>query len=854
MTKNNYKLKGTVTACFMVVSLFAQAQLTPLEGIKICLDPGHGGQDSNDRPTELGVGTTYYEAAANWEVIGYLDTMLVKLGAATKVTRITDDPDSPLREPSLSDRVQVANAFGADYFHSFHTNGSDNRTANYTLVLYAGSADNNPDDPNALAMAEIMTDELFVYMRTTNAIARADIPFTGFTNGLGVLNNLNMPGTLSECSFHSNLNEGRRLMSSAYRKAAAWACVKSFLAYYEKPTLPYGEVGGIVTDREGNALNGIKVTLSSLSGNEKVFNGDQFLNGYFLFDRLAPGEYNVLFEKSGYDPQLKTITVSEGKYTEIDAALGVEGGAPEAPILKYVAPYGIDGVRAAWQANGELTLLGYRLYYATDDTQEQWALAADENTLTKAVTDISIASKSDFIDVPDNDVYHFKLVAVVELGAESTSAFTFSRSSGDTGDKILIVDGFDRRDGSFSETYHTFSADYLQAIRETRSAEVTTTRNEHLDDASLSLSNYDLVVWYLGDESTVDETFDASEQSLIKTYLESGGKLLVSGSEVAWDLGARGSEADNNFLSTYLKTQYVRDGSVLFTPAKGVVGTAFEGLEIPFGITYPEDYPDDILPASGAITIFDYNIEDTHGGIAYKGKLGAGTQDGGVIYISFPLETSDPKFQKLVMNASLNYLEVGVAKSAAPIAIDDVADTSTDGLVTIDVLSNDRDINEDLDASSLAIVSQPTHGAVTMMEGKVRYQIDADEGFVGIDAFEYQVSDVGGLVSNTARVDVTVQEVLIVLSSLNLSEEPYKLYPNPSKGTAYLEVLHEEGTADVISWKIFDLEGRQVRSDHVRLRVGSNKLNLNTETLSSGIYLIEILNDNRSQQYKLTKK
>lgn len=829
----------------------AHGQLTPLAGAKICLDPGHGGQDSNDRPTELGVGKTYYESDANWEVIGYLDTMLVKLGAETKVTRVTNDPDSPLREPSLSDRVQVGNAFGSDYFHSFHTNGSDNQSANYTLVLYAGSADDNPDDPNARAMAEIMTDELFVYMRTTNAIARADIPFTGFTNGLGVLNNLNMPGTLSECSFHSNIDEGRRLMSSAYRKAAAWACVKSFLAYYEKPELPYGEIGGIVTDREGNPLNGINVTINPGEADEKKFTGDVYLNGYFFFDWLAAGEYQVMFEKSGYDPQLQTVTVTEGNYSQIDVSLGVEGSAPAVTSLKYVAPLGTDGIKAAWKPNGELTLIGYRLYYATDDTQENWALVANENTLTKTTTEVSIDSKSDFLVVPDQEVYHFKLVAVAESGAESESGFSFSRSSNALGDKLLIVDGFDRRDGSFQEEYHTFSADYFKAISDTRTAHVTTTLNEYIGDETLSLADYDLVVWYLGDESTVDETFSATEQALLKVYLENGGKLLVSGSEIAWDLGSRGSEADKDFLNNYLKVQFVRDGSSLYTPAKGIVGTAFEGLEIPFGITYPEDYPDDISPASGAIAVFDYNIEGTHGGVAYKGKIASGDQEAAIVYLSFPLETTEEKFQKLVMDAALEYLVVGTEKPSAPVAIDDTGATATDGLVTIDVLANDRDINDDIDGTTLSVVSEPLHGSLTISDAKFVYQ--AVEDYEGVDIFSYTITDAAGLTSNVATVTLAVQ--LIVLSAeTGFSEERVTLYPNPSQNTVYLKIEINEGAMTETRWQIYDMKGRELLTDNVRLKPGNHVINLNTEALSQGTYLVQVHSGERSHTLKLIKK
>lgn len=645
--------------CVAVISK-AQAQLSPLDGIKICLDPGHGGQDSDDRETDLGVGTLYYEAAANWEAVGYLDSMLTSLGAVTKLTRLTDDPDAPDRDPSLSDRVQVGNAFGADYFHSFHTNGVANQEVNYSLILYAGPEDGIADFPESFIMAEIMDDEIFKVMRTTTTFARADIPFTGFTNGLGVLNNLNMPSTLSEASFHSNLNEGRRLMNSAYRKSAAWSIVKSFLKFYNQDALPFGEVGGLVTDNDGNALNDIEITFAPGTPQEKVYNGDQFLNGYYMFDRINPGTYDVRFDKFGYEAQIKSITIEAGLYTEIDASLNVVGGAPSEPKLTFIGNPGTEtGVSAAWEQNPETTLLGYRLYYAIDDSLNNWALAADENLLTATTTTIAIASADSFLVIPSNPVHHFKLTAVATSGAESEAGDIYSRSSNAAGDKILIVDGFDRVTASYQEEFHDFATDYLIAIRDSRSAVVHTAANEAIIDGQINPEDYEMVVWFVGDESTNSETFSLEEQMKVSAFLKSGGKLLATGSEIAWDLGNRGDSLDRVFLNNYLKASYVGDGAINFTPATGIVGTDFANLTINFGIAYVEDFPDDIAPENGAISILDYAVDGARAGVAYRGLFPEGTEEGGVVYVSFGIETANPGAQRLLIKDALNYLDVG---------------------------------------------------------------------------------------------------------------------------------------------------------------------------------------------------
>lgn len=647
------------------------AQFTQLANARICLDPGHGGHDSNDRPTNLGLPIIYYESDANWQAVNYTDTLLRAFGAQVKLTKTTNDPSAPDRDPSLSDRVQVANAFNSDYFHSFHTNGANNPDANYTLVLYAGPSDGNADDPNALAMAQIMDDELYEYMKTTFAIARADIPFTGFTNGLGVLNGLSMPGTLSEASFHSNLNEGRRLMSSAYRKAAAWGITKSFLKYYEEALPTTGELGGVVTDQSGNAINGIKVTLNPGTEDEKVFIGDDFLNGFYFFDWLEPGGYPVLYEKEGYISQMKTINITNGNYREEDITLTDPNAAPSIPkLLSLSNPSQGSGVLAEWVPNSEVNLLGYRLYYAVDDGLSDWELAADEMVITSEMSSISIDGSDDFIVVPSSDVYHFRLTAVAESGAESSFDDIYSRSSNSGGDKILIVDGFDRYTGSasFSQNRHDFATDYYNSIRDSKYAQVHTTANETVEDGSAILNDYDLVVWFLGDESTADETFSDLEQDIIEDYLKSGGKLFVSGAEVAWDLDQKGSASDKSFFTNYMKASYQTDGASNYTPAKGIAGSFFEGLTLEFGIAYPEDYPDDIDPVGGATSILNYNVSGTRAGVAFKGSFGSSDENGGLVYIGFPLETTSISDQRDMMKRVLEYLEIG---SDVPVSVQD---------------------------------------------------------------------------------------------------------------------------------------------------------------------------------------
>jgi predicted GH43/DUF377 family glycosyl hydrolase len=97
-------------------------------------------------------------------------------------------------------------------------------------------------------------------------------------------------------------------------------------------------------------------------------------------------------------------------------------------------------------------------------------------------------------------------------------------------------------------------------------------------------------------------------------------------------------------------------------------------------------------------------------------------------------------------------------ENTPPTANDDTATTEEDVAVTVDVTANDSDDDGNLDLTSVAIVSAPTHGtAVPNADGTVTYTPDAD--YHGSDSFTYTVDDDDGATSNEATVTVTINDV-----------------------------------------------------------------------------------------------
>lgn len=156
----------------------------------------------------------------------------------------------------------------------------------------------------------------------------------------------------------------------------------------------------------------------------------------------------------------------------------------------------------------------------------------------------------------------------------------------------------------------------------------------------VGLPFYRAVVWSLGEESTADETFSALEQGLATSYLNGGGRLLVHGAEVGWDLDANGSASDRSFYRNGLGATYVADDAATYALAAGVPGTVSAGLPASgfdngTGGTYHVDYADVLAPTTAASTVC----------LRYGNGLAAGIQKvdaatgARVVHFGFPLET-----------------------------------------------------------------------------------------------------------------------------------------------------------------------------------------------------------------------
>ena len=202
-----------------------------LEGVRICIDPGHGG-DAHKHGYKRGP-TGVREAEMNLRVAQYLRDLLVHVGAEVKLTREGDN------DLSLADRAKVADDWDADLFISCHHNATNNTEANRTTVWYHGTVDDRPDNLDlARHLCEGLFDSLQIPQLTGIPLKSDQLMYE---SGFGVLRAANKTAALCETSFYTNPEEEQRLRDPEYNLREAYGMFMG-LARYAAGGLPTASI------------------------------------------------------------------------------------------------------------------------------------------------------------------------------------------------------------------------------------------------------------------------------------------------------------------------------------------------------------------------------------------------------------------------------------------------------------------------------------------------------------------------------------------------------------------------------------------------------------------------------------
>lgn len=183
----------------------ASAARKDLSGIKIVIDPGHGGKDSGALgPSGL------RESNTALSISKHLRNYLTKAGAKVIMTR-EDDRFIPLPE-----RANIANRAKAQRFVSVHLNSAANRGANRTETYF--------HKPAAAKMAGRIQGNMIGKLGFANGGSK--------TADFAVIKRTNMPGILTESAFISNPRVEAKLKTDSFKRKTAQAIYKGIMADY----------------------------------------------------------------------------------------------------------------------------------------------------------------------------------------------------------------------------------------------------------------------------------------------------------------------------------------------------------------------------------------------------------------------------------------------------------------------------------------------------------------------------------------------------------------------------------------------------------------------------------------------
>lgn len=348
-----------------------------------------------------------------------------------------------------------------------------------------------------------------------------------------------------------------------------------------------------------------------------------------------------------------------------------------------------SAITVSWSAPvsgaGSSAPTGYVVYRSTDG----FGFGNPVSVTTAGTTSLTLTN------IPVDTTLYFRVAAVNAGGESFPSESVGCRISSVAAEpSILVVNAFDRFErtlnprqtptsGNYRPLGHDNNGGTMERVipRKANAFDYITSygaalgtvgrgfdscQNEAVMSAEVALANYDIVIWACGNESVSDETFNPIEKARLGPFVNGGGHLFASGSDIAWDLdrAAGPTTSDRAFLNGVLHVDLGSDandnsGSYAFTSAAGGIfsGNAAASFDDGNDGIYWVPTPDKLTPfGAGASPALNY--VGGSGGVAavqYDGTSGGGN----VVMLGFPFETiTSAAARSVIMDDVLNFFTV----------------------------------------------------------------------------------------------------------------------------------------------------------------------------------------------------
>ena len=407
-----------------------------------------------------------------------------------------------------------------------------------------------------------------------------------------------------------------------------WGRINAFAAVSAALT-GIGTLEGTITSSAGGMpVEGAKIVLTDTG--QRVYSD---ASGHYLLKAVA-GTHTIEVTRFGYESATATVSVEADMTTVQDFVLAQ---MPSGTIAGYVTD----------AETGMGIAANITIKFAGD--------AVLSTATNPATGEYSVTLPAGTYDLVFNPTFPYPVAArngvVVTAYATTTLNVPLGRA------QILVVDD-DGGDG--------YQAYYEAAIMEAGRSYLTVAT----PPTAASMALFDAVVWLTGDDYTT--TLTATDIAALKTFLDGGGRLFISGQDIGYDINT------DPFYASYLHAQYVQDDVGL----GGVIGVSTN--PVGFGFTTAikggsgannQAYPSEInviAPASAAF-VYDPSVpaaaatanEVVKNGVspnAITSSGGAGlTYDNGVhklVYFAFGFEAvAESTTRTALMDRILDWLQ-----------------------------------------------------------------------------------------------------------------------------------------------------------------------------------------------------
>lgn len=203
-------------AAAFTILLIEKSEMKPRKENLVVLDPGHGGNDSGARGSEL------WEKNVNLDIALKVGDILTKNGVKVEYTRKTDVT------VGLEERAMLANDLNAGIFVSIHSNANEQKDKQGTETHFYAPL-STPElymqrDERKLLAEKIQQQMISKLRRIDRGVKESNF---------SVLRNTAMPSVLAEVMFISCPEEHALLKQDKYRTLAAEAIAQGILDYLQ---------------------------------------------------------------------------------------------------------------------------------------------------------------------------------------------------------------------------------------------------------------------------------------------------------------------------------------------------------------------------------------------------------------------------------------------------------------------------------------------------------------------------------------------------------------------------------------------------------------------------------------------